>query len=162
MLPEMMPTAQIAIDLDEIADPMGAVIEAILRVEVEPGWSHPAESLLAAMLFKNPGSRDLGAEDVSRGLHPSCAAGFLRLLGRVPPGSETLINATERGLMSEDLAVREAAIDALEEVLDEQRSAASGAVEISDLGRRIVEILRDHAEREPVGWLADYARRIAG
>lgn len=108
---------------------------------VEDGVSHSAEPLLQSYLsdFSGmlPWQEALGGEPSARIL-----SDFLRLAGRVHPDSQLKAKLLEQGLASENIEVRDAAVQAAELWADPGTVSA----------------LRQHQERVP--WLADYIQRV--
>ena len=109
---------------------------------VEDGMDHPAEKIIAEALQVSQNRRVLAwllemSTDVSQ---PSFAASVMNCLARqVAPGStEWRANVVRSGLRVNDVEIRDAAVQAIEEWAD------SG----------LVEILKLHEEEEP--WLRNY------
>lgn len=116
-----------------------ALSRAILE-PVEDGVTHPAEELLAQ--FVRSTDRAFLVKWTFEPRTPT--ADVLRLLGRLDSvAKDSRFVLVRRGLESDDLEVRDAAVQASESWSDPQ------------LG----ELLRAH--QEPTAWLADYAARVA-
>lgn len=121
---------------------------ATLRDEpIEDGVAHPAELVIAKVLYKNPSaclnwlSRALDEHKVTQ---PSLAASIIRCIGRLEYdqvggwGMRVADDALRHG----SVEVREAAVRALE---------AWG-------GRKALEKLRNHHDKRP--WLDDYVQQV--
>lgn len=129
----------------------GAALERMLRdifaeEPVEDGLSHPAERLLAATLVGRPteAQRWLAGIVSGGGGSPSLRSPLMSCVGRLPraivlPWGYELAAAA---LRDQDVAVRDAAVGALEIWAD----------------ARALAILSAHSEPEP--WLRDYAARV--
>jgi hypothetical protein len=124
--------------------PVDAVIHSIRAAPVEPGWDHPAEALIDAMLGDHP-EREMADADLVHLLSSRVLAGFVRALARCRPGFGTLSVAIHHALAAPNVETREAAIDAAEESGD----------------RWLGMIIRSHAQIEGVDWLAAHAHNVA-
>lgn len=123
-------------------DSLDAIHRAIERQPVEDGYSHPAEELVADHVERFGGGGLVEHTWSANG--PTDAPDLIRLMGRTPeiaPDLRRLI--VERGLASGDVAVRDASIQAVETWEDAS----------------LIALIRAH--RDPVGWLAEYAEKVA-
>lgn len=119
-----------------------ATLRAAIEAEsVEDGTSHPAERVIAETMAGNEAEGFVTAlVEVAPG---SLQASILRLLGREPIRDASLRRRViETGLASEDVQIRDAAVQAVESWED------AGCI----------ELLRQH--EEPVPWLADYIHDV--
>ena len=119
-----------------------ATLRAAIEAEpVEDGTSHPAERVIAETIAGNEAE---GFVSALLEVAPSpLQASMLRLLGRAPVQDAPLRRRViEAGLSSEDVQIRDAAVQAVESWED----------------AACIELLRQH--EEPVKWLADYIQDV--
>ena len=119
-----------------------ATLRAAIEAEpVEDGTSHPGERIIAETVAANEAEGFVSA--LLEVAPNSLQASMLRLLGRGPVQDASLRRRViEAGLSSEDVQIRDAAVQAVESWEDAD----------------CIELLRQH--EEPVKWLADYMQDV--
>ena len=123
-----------------------ALFELFDAVPLEDGMSHPAEEVIAEALQSGEEHRALEwFRAFSLNItHPSFAASFLRCLGRqfAPGTSSWRANLVRDGLATQDVEIRDAAVQAAELWGDPN----------------LVDVLQSHCE--PVSWLQHYISEV--
>jgi len=134
-------TRQPSFDFDDLD---GQIRHALATEPLLDGYTHPAEALLLSVFRKAPSSAaDWMMHQVAESPDIAFAADLLRLLSRFrPQPTSWRAEIVRRALASPNLMLRDAALQAIEAWRDAE----------------LVEPLRAH--REPVGWLARYAKQV--
>lgn len=122
------------------------MVRSLENEPIEYGRRHPAQDVLAKLMREFPGSAGGWATTVLESVTPYVAADFIRCLGRNPDVAAAGwgFEIANRALASGDLAVRDAAVGALE----------------TWGGSKALEILKRHRPMEQEKWLSEYIEQV--